>query len=99
MLSDECSRNGPEPEMSKPSIAFDAHLNEGAVTERFLDHADEQFFETLFHVVSPQLAPYFRSRQCKTSEAGGAGSHADGKPQGLSNSRSQLCCMWLYKIV
>lgn len=55
--------------MSKQPIALKRHLNEGAVTERFLDDPNEQSFEDLFHTLSPLLVAYFRSRRCDTNSA------------------------------
>src|SRR5882724_7593316 len=50
--------------MMNPPTANDRALREGAVTERFLKSSDEESFADLFHVFTPQLVAFFRSRGC-----------------------------------
>jgi len=40
-------------------------LREGAATEKFLDSPDQESFADLFHVFTPQLVAFFRSRGCE----------------------------------
>ena len=45
------------------------HLQDCVVAERFLEQADDDSFNALFHVFSPQLVAFFRRRGHETSVA------------------------------
>ena len=53
---------------SKP-FATQKLLNEAALTERFLEFADEASFTPLFHLFTPQLLAFYRARGCETALA------------------------------
>ena len=44
-------------------------LNEAALTDRFLEFADEASFTPLFHLFTPQLLAFYRARGCETALA------------------------------
>jgi len=50
--------------MSNGPIANQRCLQEGAVTERFLENPNEDSFSDLFHTFTPQLVTFFRARHC-----------------------------------
>jgi RNA polymerase sigma-70 factor (ECF subfamily) len=51
--------------MTNEATADRHSLNEGAVTERFLDAPDENSFAELFRTFTPQLVAFFRARGCE----------------------------------
>ena len=44
-------------------------LNQAALTDRFLEFADEASFTPLFHLFTPQLLAFYRARGCETALA------------------------------
>ena len=50
--------------MTNEAIANTHFLQEGAVTERFLDAPNEESFANLFKTFTPQLVAFFRARGC-----------------------------------
>jgi RNA polymerase sigma-70 factor (ECF subfamily) len=55
--------------MSNEPIANEKFLREGVVAERFLENPNEDSFEDLFRMFSPQLVAFFRARTCELSLA------------------------------
>jgi RNA polymerase sigma-70 factor (ECF subfamily) len=55
--------------MSTSPIADGRFLQEGAVTERFLDAPNEDSFADLFKAFTPQLVAFFRARGCQLALA------------------------------
>jgi RNA polymerase sigma factor (sigma-70 family) len=55
--------------MSNASIANERFLQEGAVTERFLEAPNEDSFNDLFKAFTPQLVAFFRARSCQLALA------------------------------
>src|ERR1700733_3030954 len=53
--------------MMNPPIANDRTLRESGVIERFLVSPNEESFDDLFRVFTPQLVAFFRSRGCPLS--------------------------------
>ena len=54
--------------MSTP-IASERSIREGAVTDRFLEYANEDSFADLFNTFRPQLIAFFRARSCELALA------------------------------
>jgi RNA polymerase sigma factor (sigma-70 family) len=53
-----------DPYMTNEAIATKPLLDEGAVTERFLNAPCDESFDDLFKTFSPQLIAFFRARGC-----------------------------------
>jgi RNA polymerase sigma-70 factor (ECF subfamily) len=53
-----------DQQMTNEAIATKRLLDEGAVTERFLNGPCEESFDDLFKIFSPQLVAFFRVRGC-----------------------------------
>jgi len=53
--------------MMNPPIANDRTLRESGVIQRFLVSPNEESFDDLFRVFTPQLVAFFRSRGCPLS--------------------------------
>ena len=51
--------------MTNEAIANNKLLQEGTVTERFLDAPNDESFAELFKTFTPQLVAFFRSRGCQ----------------------------------
>jgi len=51
--------------MLNTPTANERALREGAVTEKFLESADQESYADLFRVFTPQLVAFFRSRGCE----------------------------------
>ena len=55
--------------MSNEPIVNERFLQEGAVTERFLDTPNKNSFSELFNTFTPQLIAFFRARGCELTLA------------------------------
>jgi RNA polymerase sigma-70 factor (ECF subfamily) len=55
--------------MSNAPISNERFLQEGAVTERFLEAPNEDSFADLFKTFTPQLVAFFRARGCQPTLA------------------------------
>ena len=55
--------------MRNELIAYERHLHEARVTEKFLEGPNEDSFAELFTIFTPQLVAFFRARGCELALA------------------------------